>query len=333
MTFIRAFLSLLVTLIRALVYDAPSAFVALWRHLFRLLVAWKARRSLTKWQRRSAKSDCVPIREPAFHRPDPLIYSQQFLMQQRLAVTWNNPDIVLRRGGSDVSSEELQPDTEYEIVARIWNGSTDASVIGLPVTFSYLSFGIGTQSHDIGQVTVDLGVKGGPQHPAFASMKWTTPSEGHYCIQVLLEWFDDLNPNNNLGQENTTVGKAQSPVSFTFKLRNASNASDEFRFEVDTYQIPQPLPCSPEQTETGVTNEIEIKEARLRRHYREIYPLPANWSVEIEPEELSLDAEEEVDIRIVVTPPDNFRGRQPINVNAFNRLGLAGGVTLFVVGE
>ena len=41
---------------------------------------------------------------------------------------------------------------------------------------------------------VDVGVKGGPNHPAFAAVPWTTPAQaGVYCIQVKLEPPDDLN--------------------------------------------------------------------------------------------------------------------------------------------
>ncbi|MBV8895300.1 MAG: hypothetical protein JO051_02230, partial [Acidobacteriaceae bacterium] len=34
--------------------------------------------------------DCQPIPKHIYRRPDPLIYSQQYLMSQGLAVTWNN---------------------------------------------------------------------------------------------------------------------------------------------------------------------------------------------------------------------------------------------------
>jgi hypothetical protein len=35
-----------------------------------------------------------------------------------------------------VSSSDVLPDTEYDIVARVWNGSTDTPVVQLPVYFS-----------------------------------------------------------------------------------------------------------------------------------------------------------------------------------------------------
>jgi len=46
---------------------------------------------------------CFPVDHPAFMRPDPLIYSQRDLIAKGLAVTWDNPDIILFLGGVRVS--------------------------------------------------------------------------------------------------------------------------------------------------------------------------------------------------------------------------------------
>jgi hypothetical protein len=106
--------------------------------------------------------------------PDPLIYDQYYLMSLGLPISWENPDISIWLGGAPVAPSGLESDTTYEVVARIWNNSIDAPIAGLQVVFSYLSFGVGTQSNPIGQTTVNLGVKGGPDQPAFAFMPWTT---------------------------------------------------------------------------------------------------------------------------------------------------------------
>src|SRR5437870_10683719 len=82
---------------------------------------------------RAARTPCVPIDDPAFVRPDPLIYAQHYLHSLGLAVTWNNPDIELRLNGTPVSSSLLEPGTTYEVVARIWNGSPSAPVVAMPV--------------------------------------------------------------------------------------------------------------------------------------------------------------------------------------------------------
>jgi hypothetical protein len=285
-------------------------------------------------QRKTAKQTCVPISDPAYKRPDPLIYAQFYLMAQGYAVTWDNPDIEVHKGGVLVPSHSLDADTDYELVARIWNNSTEAPVVGLPVRFSYLSFGAGVQSHSVASTSVNLGVKGGPNHPAFATVPWKTPAQaGHYCVQVAFEWIDDLNPFNNLGQENTDVGKAHSPAEFKFQLRNNTRRRQKFDIDVDTYRIPPRDPCPPTGTPgkkdpntapPGTANNVPPK------HRRENYPVPPGWSVKLDPAGPTLDPDEEITVQVAITPPDAFTGRQPFNVNAFHSKGLAGGVTLFV---
>ena len=284
--------------------------------------------------RRAAKQTCVPISDPAYKRPDPMIYSQYYLLKQGLAVTWDNPDIEVHQGAQVVPSHSLQPGTDYEVVARIWNNSTEAPVVGLPVQLSFLSFGVGTQSHFIGETHVNLGVKGGPNHPAFAAVPWKTPDKpGHYCLQIRLEWIDDLNPNNNLGQENTDVGKAHSPAAFEFQLRNDTRERQTYRFEVDTYDIPPLDPCSqrikrqpnpPPRQEPGTINFVPPK------HDRSNFPIPANWEVTFSPTEPALGPGDEIAVHLLVTPPVDFQGRQNLNVNAFHNGILAGGITVAV---
>jgi NPCBM-associated, NEW3 domain of alpha-galactosidase len=277
-------------------------------------------------KRRGPKSRnrCVPISDPAFVRPDPLIYDQYYLTSLGLSVTWDNPDIQLYLNGSQVSSTLISPGTTYEIVAQIWNNSTDAPVVAMPVAFSFLEFGVGTISVPIGSTQVDLGVKGSPGCPAFATMPWTTPTTpGHYCIQVLLEPVDDINVNNNLGQENTNVGTAHSPALFTPTLRNDTLKTQGYKFEVDTYDPGAPDPCDG-------ANDATARAARLTRHRRGSNPVPAGWHVEVDPEAPSLAPGESIPLTVTVTPPTGFTGDLTFNVNAFHAGGLAGGVTLTV---
>ena len=65
-------------------------------------------------ERRRSPDRCVPINDPAFKRPDPLIYSQTYLMSLGIGVTWDNPDIQLFEGGVPVPSSSLKADTEYD---------------------------------------------------------------------------------------------------------------------------------------------------------------------------------------------------------------------------
>lgn len=322
-----------------LVQEGLRAWLPNLGHLFRLVQEVFSRGRVLKCLpdrlERVSSQRCVQLSDPAYKRPDPLIYSQSYLMQQGLAVTWDNPDIEVRRTGVTVPSHSLEPDTVYDVVARIWNNSTEAPIVGLPVRVSYLSFGAGTQRHTLGETSVNLGVKGGPNHPAFATVKWRTPATaGHYCLQILLDWLDDVNPANNLGQENTNVVTTHSPAEFTFQLRNDTTRGQSYRFDVDTYTPPPPPPCDQPRTESRRPRPARLAPGTILavppQHNRRNYDLPPGWTVTLAPAQLVLSPGDETTIRVIVTAPDNFAGRQPINVHAFHREGLAGGVTVYV---
>ena len=284
------------------------------------------------------------LNSPIVRIPDPLIYDQYYLMSLGLPYSWNNPDITIFDGGVAVDPDELQPGTTYEVVARIWNSSTNAPVAGLPVAFSYLSFGIGTQSHPIADTTVNLGVKGGPDQPAFARMPWTTPSvAGHYCIQALLEPASDANWKNNLGQQNTQVVAAHSPAVSTFQLRNDTDERQTYSFQVDAYQLPEPSPCPPADGPTPA------REASLPQHLATIAAtpagqsteLPAGWEVSMLPRNPGLAPSEEISVKVTVEPPAGFSGTQAVNINALRTplhrasgaAAFAGGVTFYVTAS
>lgn len=282
---------------------------------------------------------CVPVPPDVYRRPDPMLYSQGYLMSQGLAVTWDNPDIHLERGGVPVPSSALLVDTEYDVVARIWNGSNSAPAVHLPVAFAFLAFGIGTVRVPIGQTHVDLPVNGAPGHPAIAHMTWRTPAApGHYCLQVEALWADDANPANNLGQENTDVRPLNSPhAAFTFPLRNDTLWPQTLRLEADAYRIPARPRCEPGQVaETGaMTDEEKAAHRRdaLARHDRRGHPVPEGWRVAPEPRALDLRPGEQREVTVDITAPEGFAGRQAINVNAFDGERLVGGVTLYVDGS
>lgn len=339
MSYLRTLLRLLV----ALLWQWVTALHALLGRLFALVRAMLDRGQLPGRSARGADSRCVPVRHPAFRKPDPLIYAQYYLMGLGLAVTWDNPDITLRRGGVPVASSQVEPDTEYEIVARIWNGSTDAPIVGLPVAFSYLDFGMGAVSVPIGAAAVDLGVKGGPGCPAFAAVPWRTPArEGHYCIQVSLSWVDDANPLNNLGQENLVIGRASSPAVVEFLLRNDDDERRVFGFQVDAYQVPDPPPCEDiprpslrERRRQAVRPAAEwiypVLDQRVRRrHDPAAHQLPEGWTIRFEPAEVPLPPGGQQQVRVVVDPPEDFVGVQRINVRGVDRGRIAGGITLAV---
>jgi hypothetical protein len=312
----------LVFLLQTLAYGWLFALVK----LLRLLAAWLRRFCEPRRGYRDSPYRCVPINQPAFVKPDPLIYDQYYLASLGLAVTWDNPDIELLHNGVPIQPHDLKADTTYSVVARIWNASPLAPVAQMPVSFSYLAFGIGTKRIAIGGAKVNLGVKGSASHPAFATVPWHTPSlAGHYCLLIELLPPDDLNFKNNLGQENTDVGVAQSPAVFQFPLRNDSLHPHRYRLQADGYVLPAPDPCAPRHSE-------ELRLARLARHRRQKHPVPAGWSVQIVPDTASLAPDESAPIQVTVTPPAGFTGSRPVNVNAFREDGvLAGGVTLTVL--
>ena len=315
------FLRSLLAVIRSAIYGWILAIIELLRGLQRQGADKRDERD-----KRASRSHCVPIDRPEYVRPDPLIYSQQFLMDQGLSVTWDNPDIVLFEGGNPVPSHELKPGTRYEVRSRIWNDSMDCPVVAMKVHLSYLDFGIGTTPIPVGTASgVFIGVKGTANNPAFVSIPWRTPdTPGHYCLQVSLDPVEDRLPANNLGQENTDVGVSHSPVDFTFTLRNDTRRQQRYRFEVDGYAIGRRPPCRDDDND---------RERRLERHRRGNQPLPAGFAVAIDPDTPSLAPGETTPIHVRVTPPGGFVGTQPVNVTAYHDHVPAGGVTLTVVGE
>ena len=334
MTSLKQLLIFLLVILRTLLFGWLVMLIRLIRLLCQRLKEFLAREKLPGRLSKTSTARCVKISDPAYKRPDPMIYDQYYLMSQGIAVTWDNPDIHIEKGGAPVSPHDLKPGTVYDIVARIWNNSTEAPVVGLPVEFSYLSFGMGTQSNGIGQTTVTLGVKGGPGTPALATMPWKTPSTpGHYCVQVRLIWADDANPNNNLGQSNTDVVAAASPAAFDFQLRNNSGRRQQFRFEIDAYTIPPLDPCSRRQRRQRAAGLRMAPGTVLvvpPRHDRRNAPQPEGWTVVFNPQSPVLAAGDEITVHAVATPPATFHGRQALNVHAFQANRMAGGVTVYI---
>lgn len=290
---------------------------------------------------------CAVVRPDVYKRADPLIYSQFYLMEQGLAVTWDNPDIQLFEGGVAVSSSSLNADTVYDVVATVYNNSTDAPAVGMPVEFSYRSFGVGATLTAIGTTVIDLPVKGSPQHPARAAIKWHTPAvPGHYCLLVRLVWPDDANPKNNLGQENTNVGLATSPAVFAFPVRNEDMIRKRIHMTADAYVIPAKISCRQKPTKkdsdkrysTQKRRDIFIPPSEEKadwtfarvRHDPKAFPIPAGWAVDIQPAEFELGPGAAQHVKVSITPPNDFGGDRPFNINAMYGAVLLGGVTLTV---
>jgi hypothetical protein len=268
------------------------------------------------------RAPCPCSKAPAIKKPDPFLYCQYFLMALGFPVTWDNPDIWVYEGLVMVDPHQLKASTKYTVVARVWNGSFFVPVFHLNVAFSYLSFGMGTQSHPIGTSWTDLGVVGLANWPAFATIDWITPATlGHYCIQVLLEPPDDSNWLNNLGQRNVFITQPQSPANFSFAVGNhVGPRVRNVRFILDSYSIP-PLPdCSDRDSKIGRKREIS----------KVAPPVPDGWTVVLTPETLHLAQGEEQQVQAQITPPPGFSGSMPVNVTGWDDNGPVGGVTLTV---
>ena len=110
-----------------------------WRLTIRLLAAL-VRRWLSAI-RRGGRDDCASPRHyrdvdcltppPDIRaRPDPYIYSQEWLAARGLAVTWDNPDfrILDRATGAPVDRFSLLPDHDYVIEVLIHNNSLMAAL-------------------------------------------------------------------------------------------------------------------------------------------------------------------------------------------------------------
>lgn len=328
MKLLRFLLDLLLKALKGLTYEWVVALIDILRLILEFLKKL-FRPEPPHSDTNATNTGCGTVDHPSFHRPDPVIYSQKYLMSLGLAVTWDNPDISLFRNGVQVSEGDLLPSTEYEIRATIWNNSYDAPIVGLHVDFSFLSFGVTTVATAIGSTVVDLGVKGGAQHPAIATMLWTTPPAGHYCIVVEFQWVDDANPNNNVGQNNVNVVAATSPATFTFQLRNQDPRQRAYRMEADTYTLPELKDCG--DRPTGNRDKVARWKEVQALHNRSSHPVPPGWTVAFTPAAVSLLPDEEVDVTVAITPPAAFTGEQAFNIHAVLDNGVfAGGVTVYV---
>jgi hypothetical protein len=262
-----------------------------------------------------------------------MIYSQSYLMSLGLAVTWDNPDIDVFDPAhltTPVLAHSLAAGKAYRVRARVWNGSSEAPAVNLLVRFYYLSFGIGGARSYIAETLVDLGVKGSTHCPAFAEVVWTTPATpGHYCIQAELQWADDANPLNNLGQKNVDVKKLNSPnATFEFALRNRAAVPHTIALRADSYSIPPKHPCGDAEP---IRRRAEVWADRFERHRLRRNPIPAGWQIDwFGNERVSLEAGEETTVKVKIAATDAFVERQAVNINGFADGELIGGVTLYI---
>lgn len=274
----------------------------------------------------------------AYARPDPLLYSQPYLRSLGLAVTWENPDIQLRLNGAPVSLDHLQPNTEYEVVARIWNAATEAPAIGVPVKLAFCALGVNSARVPVAETQVDLPVKGAPGLPVLASFRWRTPAmPGVYCPLVEVSWPDDANPQNNIGYLNVIAHSlSAAPIQLQLPVRNDQQVRRSVQLEADSYRIPAPLPPTLQSRPKRPTFTLKEAAQRLQalrgQHAPTQFPIPPGWQVSITPNPIALEPGQEQEVAVEITTPQGFHGRQALNINALDGNTLIGGVTVFMEG-
>ena len=203
------------------------------------------------------EEECGRLPDPLIRRPDPCIYSQQFLQSQGLPVTWNNPDIWVapadNPGAIEPDSYHLKDDTDYIVSVQAHNASTDPA-IGVRVRLVYRPWSF--NSPDLVPVETDASgnevfkfVDIAAMGAAVAQFKWHTPpvaagESQHFCLQVYLSHPMDMNTANNMGQENTNV-HSQNPgfvspgeiAEIEVPLFNTRRRAQTVRLRWDAYQI------------------------------------------------------------------------------------------------
>ena len=315
-----------------------------WRIIFRLLLfivrrlaRWiaeffeRARGKGEKGGRRDYRDVCCLHLPPTIRaRPDPYVYSQQWLASRGLAITWDNPDFRLIdvTTGTIVPPNGLLPDHAYDVEVTVHNNSFMAA-IHTTVGFEVRGFGAGTSTVSaLGITVVDVPGAG----TAVARQRWHTPrSGGHHCLIVTLTHVDDANPLNNVGQHNTDVAAPASPSRrLTFGVRNSGLVHRVYQLVMDGYQLPERGRCA----ETH-------RERRSLRHLRALqaandprkFPVPGFLRARLSTAEVSLRPGEEATVTFECEPPARGQGTQRVNVHVTDGDMLVGGVTAIVLEE
>jgi len=229
----------------ALLLVFPYLLLRLLKALAEILAVFSGREANEPEQR----EPCFEIPEHIRRKPDPCLYSQEFILANYpgVPVTWNNPDIwVTELNGTAVDVHQLQPNHDYLVHGRISNASFDPA-IGTMVSCAYRAFGFSTP----GETPVELNSDGtekfvtlhiGAWQSEIAIFTWRTPNQtGHYCLLVRCSHIDDAQFGNNKGQHNADVvaGEPGTPIIETAPLTNFNlNGPQQFWISADTYEIP-----------------------------------------------------------------------------------------------
>src|SRR5262245_8219260 len=247
-------LEIVVALLRLLLLPI-LALVAIILHLIECFLKLWPKTTLFEEEKEDA---CPPLPEPIIRRPDPCIYSQSYLQAKGLPVTWDNPDIWLAPAADpsavEPDSYHLKADTDYIVNVRVHNAATDLA-LGVQVRMLFRHWSV--NAPDFTPVQVDGGgnevvrhVDVDPMGSTVTQFLWHTPvvppadPVRHFCLQARLSHPMDINPDNNIGQENTNVYAANPGhvdpgeiVKVEIPLHNPGRVAQRFRFEPTLYEI------------------------------------------------------------------------------------------------
>lgn len=305
--------------------------------LLRRLLAWleeileRARHSRRKPGHRDYRDACCIVLPPSIRaRPDPYVYSQQWLRSRGLGVTWDNPDFHLRDVGTGavVPRTGLQPNHDYDIEVTVHNNSFMAA-IHTNVHFEVRGFGAGTALlSDLGNdVLTVLGAS-----TATARRRWRTPaSGGHNCLIATVSHPDDANPLNNVGQHNTDVATPASPTrKLAFQVRNSGRSRRTFHLQMDAYRLPEKKRCAENY---GERQSIKYLRRLQQEHDPRKFPVPDHLKATLTAREITLNPDAAAEVTLELTPPKAGSPPQTVNVHVTEGDVLIGGVTALVLPE
>ena len=241
---------------------------------------------------------CPPLPEQVVRRPDPCLYSQSWLTAQGLPVTWDNPDIWLAPAADpnavEPDSFHLAADTDYIVSVRVHNAATDLA-LGVQVRMLFREWSI--NAPDFAPVERDgMGnevarhVDVDPMGATVTQFRWRTPvvppgEARHYCLQARLSHPMDVNPDNNIGQENTNVYAANPGhvepgelVEVELPLHNATRLAQRFRFAPSLYAID---PAPTHQLRLAVNRGVARMplSARIANLMPTLHPRPVDGAI------------------------------------------------------
>lgn len=283
---------------------------------------------------------CIDLPDDMRPRPDPYVYSQDWLDARGFAYSWDNPDFVLIDSAGVIADRmQLRPNEQYRVVIHVHNGSLMPAV-GTDVSLETREFGIGGLTvSPVGSVTIDIGALGTED----ATFRWTSPGPGvHSCLRVTLQHPDDGNPQNNVGQHNTEVIHAESNDRSTFIVRNPGREATVLRLVLDSYLLPE-TPMRARSLEER--NSREYLRALQARNSRAQFPVPEVLNVRLLrggapiPQDdqhdgasgfLEVDASGAVTLELAANAPAPGQQAGIVNVSAFDGAVLVGGLTIYL---